>query len=177
VIDQAKCRPAGPLCRGATQGVHSEAPAEEDGGLVATASGPPRTSSRLNRSLPNTAGEAVDRHATQSPDPRTVAVIPAGARLSHPPQPTLYWSKPLSTIDIVRSTLGQVLQLGGRQDSLLPDSPLLGAVPELDSMAVVSLIAALEDQFGIMIDDDEIDGATFATLGSLSAFCEQKQRA
>lgn len=81
----------------------------------------------------------------------------------------------MATIDLVRSTLGQVLQLGGRQDALGADSPLLGAVPELDSMAVVSLIAALEEQFGIMIDDDEIDAATFATLGSLAAFCEGKR--
>lgn len=81
----------------------------------------------------------------------------------------------MATIDLVRSTLGQVLQLGGRQDALGAASPLLGSLPELDSMAVVSLIAALEEQFGIMIDDDEIDAATFATLGSLTAFCEGKR--
>ena len=59
----------------------------------------------------------------------------------------------MATIDLVRSTLGQVLQLGGRQESLGAESALLGSIPELDSMAVVSLIAALEEQFGIMIDD------------------------
>jgi acyl carrier protein len=51
---------------------------------------------------------------------------------------------------------------------------LLGAIPELDSMAVVNLITALEEQFGITVDDDEIGAATFETLGSLSAFVEQK---
>lgn len=80
----------------------------------------------------------------------------------------------MATIDDVRSVLGQVLQLGTRQGSLDEQSPLLGSIPELDSMAVVSLIAALEEQLGIVIDDDEIDAATFATLGSLTAFCEQK---
>lgn len=80
----------------------------------------------------------------------------------------------MATFDVVRSILGQVLQLGSRQDSLTPDSPLLGSLPELDSMAVVSLITALEEQLGVMIDDDEIDASTFATLGSLAAFCEQK---
>ena len=80
----------------------------------------------------------------------------------------------MATIDIVRSVLGQVLQLDHRQDALVEQSPLLGSIPELDSMAVVSLIAALEEQLDIMIDDDEIDAATFATLGSLTAFCEQK---
>lgn len=80
----------------------------------------------------------------------------------------------MATIDIVRSVLGQVLQLDQRQSALVEQSPLLGSLPELDSMAVVSLIAALEEQLDIMIDDDEIDAATFATLGSLTAFCEQK---
>lgn len=81
----------------------------------------------------------------------------------------------MKSIDIVRSTLGQVLQLGlRRQDDLRPESPLLGAIPELDSMAVVSLIAALEEQLGIMIDDEEIDASTFATMGSLAAFCDGK---
>ncbi len=80
----------------------------------------------------------------------------------------------MATIDAVRTTLGRVLQLGNRHQELGADSPLLGAVPELDSMAVVSLIAALEEQFDIMIDDDEIDAATFATLGSLVSFCESK---
>jgi acyl carrier protein len=54
------------------------------------------------------------------------------------------------------------------------DTPLLGSLPELDSMAVVSLIGALEDHFGIAVDDDDISASTFATLGSLAAFVEQK---
>lgn len=82
----------------------------------------------------------------------------------------------MATLDIVRSTLGQVLQLGSRQESLTADTQLLGSMPELDSMAVVGLITALEDRLDIVIDDDEIDASTFATVGSLAAFCESKQR-
>ena len=41
-------------------------------------------------------------------------------------------------------------------------------------MAVVGLIFALEEQFGIVIDDDELDANTFATVGSLAAFVEGK---
>jgi acyl carrier protein len=52
---------------------------------------------------------------------------------------------------------------------------LLGSLPELDSMAVVSLIAALEAQFDIAIDDDEISASTFETLGSLAAFVARKR--
>jgi acyl carrier protein len=67
-----------------------------------------------------------------------------------------------------------VLSLGARADRLDRDSPLLGAVPELDSMAVAGVIAAIEDRFGITIDDDEISGATFATFGSLVDFIAAK---
>ena len=37
-------------------------------------------------------------------------------------------------------------------------------------MAVVTLITSLEDQFGLVVEDDDIDGSTFATVGSLVEF-------
>ncbi|MCC6473265.1 MAG: acyl carrier protein [Burkholderiales bacterium] len=77
-------------------------------------------------------------------------------------------------IDEVRRVVGDALQLGARAQALQPSTQLLGAIPELDSMAVVSVITALEEHFGISVADDEIGAATFATLGSLSAFVEQK---
>lgn len=70
--------------------------------------------------------------------------------------------------------LDETLSLEGRAAAFVPDTPLLGAVPELDSMAVVRLITALEDRFGIQVDDDDIDGATFATVGSLADFVAGK---
>ena len=51
---------------------------------------------------------------------------------------------------------------------------LLGSIPELDSMAVVSILTALEEQFGIVVDDDDVDGATFASVGSLTHFVRSK---
>ncbi len=68
----------------------------------------------------------------------------------------------------------QTLNLNGRGKSFELSTPLLGAVPELDSMGVVSLITALEERFDIQIDDDEIDGAVFQSLGSLMAFVAGK---
>jgi acyl carrier protein len=41
-------------------------------------------------------------------------------------------------------------------------------------MAVVGVIAALEDRFGIAIDDDDISASTFETVGSLADFVAQK---
>jgi acyl carrier protein len=81
------------------------------------------------------------------------------------------------TVDLlqqVREILRDVLSLGARADRMQANSALLGAVPELDSMAVVNVIAALEDRFGFSVDDDEISGATFETLGSLVAFVASK---
>jgi acyl carrier protein len=74
----------------------------------------------------------------------------------------------------VLRTLDEVLSLGGRGLSLDEATPLLGAMPELDSMAVVTLITTLEERFGILVDDDEISGDTFATVASLRDFVAGK---
>ena len=70
--------------------------------------------------------------------------------------------------------LDEVLSLGGRASSFTRDTHLLGAIAELDSMAVVSLITTLEERFGISIGDDEIDGSTFATVGDLVDLVDAK---
>lgn len=74
----------------------------------------------------------------------------------------------------VKAILIDVLALGPEGEALDASSALLGNLPELDSMAVVTLIAALEDHFGIRVEDDEISASTFATLGSLAAFVQEK---
>ena len=55
-----------------------------------------------------------------------------------------------------------------------PETPLMGAIPEFDSMTAVALLTTLEERFGFAIADDEFDGATFATFGSLNAFVQGK---
>jgi len=77
------------------------------------------------------------------------------------------------TQEVVR-VLDEVLSLNGRASSFTRDTPLLGAIPELDSMAVVSLITSMEDKFGMVVDDNDIDGATFATVGSPVDFVSGK---
>lgn len=74
----------------------------------------------------------------------------------------------------IKTILIDVLSLGDAGQSLNADSALLGSIPELDSMAVVNLMTALEEHFGITIDDDEISASTFETLGSLNAFVQEK---
>lgn len=76
--------------------------------------------------------------------------------------------------DDVRMVVGSTLRIGSRVQRMDAAAPLLGAVPELDSMAVVSLITALEEHFGITVEDDEIGASTFETLGSLAQYIERK---
>ncbi|MFP5392974.1 MAG: acyl carrier protein [Gammaproteobacteria bacterium] len=77
-------------------------------------------------------------------------------------------------LDEVKQILIDVLALGDAGAALGPDSGLLGNLPELDSMAVVNLIGALETHFGITIADDEISADAFQTLGSLADFVARK---
>ena len=80
----------------------------------------------------------------------------------------------MNTVQEVATLIDAVLGLGGRGLSFGRDTPLLGAIPEMDSMAVVSLITAMEERFGIAVDDDEISGDTFASVGSLADFVSAK---
>lgn len=83
----------------------------------------------------------------------------------------------MDTTDRVIALLGEVLQLGDRVRALESSTLLLGRLPELDSMAVATIIGALEEQFGIVIDDEELSAETFETVGSLAEFVDQKMRA
>ncbi len=80
----------------------------------------------------------------------------------------------MNTEKEVLSLLDEILSLNGRSAEFSTNTPLLGAIPELDSMAVVALITGMEERFGFSVDDDEIEGSTFATVGSLVEFVEGK---
>jgi acyl carrier protein len=75
-----------------------------------------------------------------------------------------------SVIDVVVTTL----DIAERKGSFTADSPLLGSVPELDSLAVMELLVNLESQFGITMDDEDVSGETFETIGSLAAVVSEK---
>ncbi|ATP20152.1 MULTISPECIES: acyl carrier protein [Sphingobium] len=76
---------------------------------------------------------------------------------------------------LVRALLRDVLSLSQeRADAFEADTPLFGALPELDSMAVAGLLTEMEDRFDILIEDEDIDGDTFETFGTLVAFLRAK---
>ncbi|WHO37614.1 acyl carrier protein [Sphingobium sp. AP49] len=88
-------------------------------------------------------------------------------------------SQPVDRTDdietLVRALLRDVLALSQeRVDMFDAGTPLFGALPELDSMAVAGLLTEMEDRFGILIEDDDIDGDTFETFGTLVAFLQGK---
>jgi acyl carrier protein len=80
----------------------------------------------------------------------------------------------MACIHDVITLIGETLQIKDQAQAFDADTPLLGHIPELDSMAVVTLITSMEEQFDIMIDDDEISADTFATVGTLAAFVDEK---
>ena len=55
-----------------------------------------------------------------------------------------------------------------------PAAILLGNIPELDSMAIVSVLTSLENHFGFIIYDDELNADVLATLGNLVDFILEK---
>lgn len=81
---------------------------------------------------------------------------------------------PMTTRQRLLSLLDRTLNLEGRSAAFSNDTALMGALPELDSMGVVSLLTAFEDQFGFSVEDDEIDGSIFETFGTLLSFVEAK---
>jgi acyl carrier protein len=80
-----------------------------------------------------------------------------------------------STLDEVRSVLVSTLGVEDRADSLDSSTELFGSLPELDSMAVVELVTALEARFGITIDDEDISAEMFETLGNLASFVDARR--
>ena len=75
-----------------------------------------------------------------------------------------------TTIEELKALLVEILGIGDRAGNMDASTGLLGSLPELDSMAVVELVTALEDRFGFQVDDADMTADVFETLGSLAAF-------
>jgi len=81
----------------------------------------------------------------------------------------------MSLMDDVKRILRDTLVLDNdRVEKLDTTSPLLGNIIELDSVGVVSVLTAIEEEYGIVVEDDEISADVFKTLGSLIEFLEHK---
>ncbi|HWK36515.1 MAG TPA: phosphopantetheine-binding protein [Sphingomonas sp.] len=78
-------------------------------------------------------------------------------------------------IETVRAVLRDILGLSEARAAAFDDTtPLFGALPELDSMAVAGVLTELEDRLGILIDDDDIDADVLENFGALTRFAIAK---
>jgi acyl carrier protein len=76
----------------------------------------------------------------------------------------------------LRAILVDVLALDqGRVAGFEADTPLFGALPELDSQAVAGLLTEIEDRFDIIVEDDDVDGDLLETYGALLQFVADKR--
>ena len=80
----------------------------------------------------------------------------------------------MSVLDDVKALLDAHLVLEGRARDFTAATALFGSLPELDSFAVVGLVAALEERFGISVDDADITMESFETVGALAALVARK---
>jgi acyl carrier protein len=76
-----------------------------------------------------------------------------------------------AVIEVVVKTLG----IEDRAVTMDADTPLFGELPELDSLGVVELAAALEERFDLVIDDDDFTGEVFESIGTLVGFLDSRR--
>ena len=75
----------------------------------------------------------------------------------------------------LRAVLADVLGLDkARVAGFREETPLFGALPEFDSMAVAGLLTELEERLGILIEDHEVDADMMETFGALLTFARNK---
>jgi acyl carrier protein len=80
--------------------------------------------------------------------------------------------KTAATLDEIKALVAETLGIEDRLGSMDASTPLLGALPELDSMAVVELVTQIETRFDFEIDDADFTADVFETLGTLTAFVD-----
>ena len=81
-------------------------------------------------------------------------------------------AEPLA-VDIY-SIVSAILQLEPIPSEQISEVGLLGSMPELDSMSVVAILVALENEYDIQVNDDEVDASVFTSIATLTDFVRQK---
>ena len=80
-------------------------------------------------------------------------------------------------MDLMGKVIGilyQALGIDPESQAISADSRLMGEMPEFDSVSVVNLLTAFEDQFGVTIEDDELDVEVFESVKSLTDYLYKK---
>lgn len=77
-----------------------------------------------------------------------------------------------STLDEVKGLVANVLGIEDRLDSMDGSTEMLGSMPELDSLAVVGLVTAIEERFGFEVEQADFTADVLETLGTLASFVD-----
>ena len=77
-------------------------------------------------------------------------------------------------VEAVKAVVLETLGIEDRAGDLAAETPLFGSVPELDSLAVMEVFLALEERFGIEIQDDDLSADILESLATLTAFVNGK---
>jgi acyl carrier protein len=81
----------------------------------------------------------------------------------------------INILNEVIQTLNEVIGQAENRQIFTLETRLLGSIPEFDSMAVVTVLSELEARFGLIFDDDELDGSIFQNVESLVTFISAKR--
>ena len=85
------------------------------------------------------------------------------------------WNDDDEVAATLRAVLSDVLGLSRERVARFDEAtPLFGALPEFDSMAVAGLLTELEERLGILIEDHEVDADMLESFGALLAFLKAK---
>ena len=71
--------------------------------------------------------------------------------------------------------LREILKLAEVEDSLGEEVELLGQGIGLDSVEILHLVGAIEEEFGLVLDDESLRPELFLTLGSVVTLIEDGQ--
>jgi acyl carrier protein len=80
-------------------------------------------------------------------------------------------------LDLKKLLVKRLRLEGVAPESIDDDAPFVGAPLQLDSIDLLELALAVEEAYGIKIDDDELGKAAFRSIGSLAEFLREEIRA
>lgn len=74
----------------------------------------------------------------------------------------------------LRALLAEVLGLSPKRVAGFTEAtPLFGALPELDSLAVANFLTAFEERFAVLIEDHDVEAEDFDSFGSLLSWTKR----
>jgi acyl carrier protein len=78
----------------------------------------------------------------------------------------------MSALDLAVKILANNLQID--RDELDADTEILGNFPEFNSLTIVGVVGAIEEELDCVVEDEEIGTHLFSTVRDLAQFIESK---